>query len=167
MYPEQSHPLIHCHNQQENIALAENICQRGNFRVERIFHLATMPSVGWYHCIEDLIFSILDVRSGENGHYFATHELPQVREFYRDFYAMHEERSFYERIREADDDSENAVIRMMRDAGMCGFLLEISYPDSGDVSWEFEHRAFFYDESYEGALTAALSWVDSHQEHAA
>ena len=49
MNPEQT--LIHCHSQQDNIALAADIRQRGNFRVERIFHLATMPSVGWYHCI--------------------------------------------------------------------------------------------------------------------
>lgn len=166
MNPEQT--LIHCHSQQDNIALAADIRQRGNFRVERIFHLATMPSVGWYHCIQDLIFSILDMRSGENGHYFATHALPQVREFYRAFYAMHEARSFHQRVYETDDDSENTVIRMMLDAGMCGFLLEIAYPEPGKpATWEAEHRAFFYAESYEEALTAALLWLDANHEHAA
>lgn len=147
--------MKHYLTQEDNLALATDICWRNNIRVERILHLATLPDNEY---MEDVLYYLLpcDTDVAEIFPGFWDHRLPQVRNFCRRLHKLDLAGCFEQGWKDA-----KVLTELLTEVGMHGFLLQISYPVI-EGSWSVSRLAFFYAESYEEALAEAIRWCDDH-----
>ena len=134
-------------DREKNIALAQQIAEYGNFRVNRVIHLATLAA----SCNEEIMEDFCDSIAYHIPNDLAEHRLSYVREFYEQLSQLIAE------VGMMDSDDYRQISDMILETGACGFLLEAARPE--DDTWDCCQTRYFYAESYAEALREAMDWA--------
>lgn len=143
--------------QKDNRALWEKLYQQlPQFQISGVFHLATASEQ--HRC--DFLGLLCTLATAEDCRdvwgYFHGHPLPHVRAFHQRLCVEYDGADYDDPI------VQDALTRLMREAGMYGWLVmgHASMPEDAD-NW---HSGFAYAETFEQALTDVLQWAKRERE---
>lgn len=139
-------------DRENNIALAQQIAEHGNCRVNRIIHLATLAA----SCNEEIMEDFCNCIVYHIPNDLAEHRLPYVREFYEQVSQLIAE------VGMMDSDAYQQISEILLETGTCGYLLEAARPMKD--SWGCNQIGYFYAETYAAVLEEARAWAESEAE---